>query len=123
MFGILQWYVWRGPKWLVVLEWNLQRATARYFSAGVMVRTLVAHWHRDKVSYKQGTISKIVLAFAWNIISRFIGFLVRGTMLVLYAIAALAVLLIGCIAVGLFYLWPIIALVMLWFSLQGIAGV
>jgi hypothetical protein len=74
----------------VVFAWNIQRALARYFSAGLLVRTLFAHWHKDAVSYKQGTISGIALAFAWNVISRAIGFMVRSITLVVFAIAAVA---------------------------------
>lgn len=109
MFGILQWHVWYAPQWLVTLTWNLERAAARYFSAGMMLRTLVSHWHKDAVSYRQGTLGKITLALAWNMISRAIGLTVRTIVLVLYFVTALCIAVLGLVFIALFLLWPLLA--------------
>lgn len=104
--------------WIVTLAWNLERAAARYFSVGVLMRTLVSHWHKDAVSYKQGTITGIALAFAWNSISRVVGFVVRTLTLLIYAFTAVATLCIAVITLGIFLLWPIAALVSLLGAMQ-----
>lgn len=108
MLGLLTWHVWRTPKWLALLTWNLERAVARYFSVSIMLRTLVSHWHKDVVSYRQGTIGSIVLAFAWNMISRGIGFIIRTTVLLLFACVSLGIAVGGLFTIGLFLVWPVL---------------
>lgn len=113
MFGILQWYAWSGPRWLASLTWNMERSVARYFSVGLMLRTLISHWHKDSVSYKQGTLSKIFIAFAWNLISRAVGFIVRVSVLVLYVLVAMLVLVVGVVGMVFFLAWPALAILLM----------
>ena len=68
MFSLLHWHFIHAPAWMIVLAWNMQRVLARYFSAPIMLKTLISHWHKDAVSYQAGGIGNIALAFAWNII-------------------------------------------------------
>lgn len=110
MFGLLQWHLWEAPTWLLRLTWNLERVVARYFSAALLLRTLVSHWHKDAVSYSQGSISGIALAFAWNMISRAIGFVIRTILLTLYVAIAGVLAVVGLAATALFLIWPALAL-------------
>lgn len=91
----LTWQFVNGPRFLLTLTWNIQRALAQYFSVPMMLRTLFAHWHRDAVPYRAGTISGLVLAFAWNLISRAIGLIVRATLLLTWLVAAVIFLVVG----------------------------
>lgn len=109
MFGLLTWHIWYVPRWLITLTWNLERAAVRYFSAGLILRTLVAHWHKDAVPYQQGTVSGIALAFAWNMISRGFGFFVRTVALVFYAVVAGCIAILGLVSVVFFWVWPLAA--------------
>lgn len=111
MVFLLAWHFFVAPVWMLTLAWNLERALARYFSVSIMLRTLFSHWHKDAVSYKQGTISGIALAFAWNMISRLVGFVVRMLALATYMVAAIALLAVLIIALGVFLLWPLAAIV------------
>ncbi len=104
------WQYVRAPAALGHIIWNLQRALWRLFSVEFMLRTLLAHWHKDIAAYTGGTLSKLGLAFTWNLISRGIGFLVRTLILVLW-LAAEAVFLPAAAAVYLMFLaWPLLVL-------------
>lgn len=71
-----------------------------------MAKTLVAHWHRDAVSYERGGLGGMALAFAWNLISRGIGLLIRVVTLTMWLAAAAALLLLSAGALALFMAWP-----------------
>lgn len=109
----LYWQFILGPRWLLQTLWNLELALLRYFSVGYMLRTLFAHWHKDAVPYRGGYISTYLITFAWNQISRAIGFFIRTIVLMIWAIAQAVY---GAIAISLtilFLAWPYIAAVML----------
>ena len=118
MVSLLAWHFFVAPMWIVALAWNLERAAARYFSAGILLRTLISHWHKDAVSYKQGTITGIAVAFAWNMISRVIGFVVRTITLAAYFFVAIVIVFLAIIALGVFLLWPFAAVLGLVTSIQ-----
>lgn len=102
------WQYINAPRWLVVLSGNVQRALWRFFSVPFMVRTLLAHWHRDVVSYRVGSMSGILLAIAWNVIARGIGFGIRSVVLVAWLASALIFLALAVVTIGLFLLWPLV---------------
>lgn len=81
MLNYLHWQFIEGPTWLMQTFWNLELALLQYFSVGLMLRTLFAHWHKDAVSYERGSFSQIFISFAWNQISRGIGFVIRSAVL------------------------------------------
>ena len=96
MLAYLHWQFFLAPRWLLETFWNLELALLQYFSVGLMLRTLFAHWHKDAVPYNRGSFGQIFLSFAWNQISRTIGFIIRASVLfvwlvvqVLYLSAAL----------------------------------
>lgn len=95
----LEWQFVAGPRFLIVLTWNLQRALWRFFSVSLMLRTLFAHWHRDAVPYWAGTVSGLLLAFAWNQISRAIGLTVRLAVLLTWLVTAVVFLIGGALVV------------------------
>lgn len=106
------WQFVSGPRWLLTLYWHLQQAIIRFFSVPLMLRTLVAHWHRDRVSYQQGSMSGMLQALALNTISRSIGLLIRLTVLVLW-LAVEGVFLVSAALVLLsFLVWPLLTLIL-----------
>lgn len=102
----LHWQYVSGPRWLLQLYVNLQLAILRWFSVSTMLKTLFAHWHRDRVSLKAGSISGIALALAWNAISRGIGFIIRSGVLLLWLLTELLYLPLAVVSFILFLLWP-----------------
>ncbi len=110
---IADYFIWQyrvGPIWLATFSWNVQRVLWHSFSVPVMATTLFAHWHRDAVSYHLAGIGSLVLAFTWNQISRAIGFLIRITVLLLWAVVASVVAVISVATLVIFFLWPLIIL-------------
>lgn len=124
----LAYFYWQfvvAPTWLARLLINLERALLIFFSVPTMVVTLFAHWHRDAVSARHGTISAIAMAYAWNAISRGIGFIIRVTMIVAWVICAIVLLIAGALLIIAFLAWPFVVLFGLAAGialLQGYAG-
>lgn len=107
--GYLVWQFVEAPLWILKVGWNVQHALVRFFSVPVMVRTLFAHWHKDAVAYSGG-ISGIVLAFAWNQISRAIGFIIRTLVLLMWGVVAMASFIVSLGMWVAFIAWPFIVL-------------
>jgi hypothetical protein len=106
MLSFLYWYAVAGPVWLAQLAWNIQRFLLRYFSVPVMLKTLVSHWRKDAVVYRGGTVSGILLTFAWNQISRGVGLIIRTSVLAISVMTASAA---AAVSIGVFVsflLWP-----------------
>ena len=114
MLAYLHWQFFVGPVWLLTLYWNLERAILQFFSVPVMLRTLLAHWRKDRVSLKgTGTFGRLFEALAWNVISRLIGFLLRITVLFTWAITQ-ALFVAGATAfLILFVAWPLITAIVM----------
>jgi len=81
MLSYLRWQFGVAPAWLARTMWNLELALLQFFSVSMMLRTLFSHWHKDFVPYQRGSFSQMFLSFAWNQISRAIGFVVRSSVL------------------------------------------
>ncbi len=84
MLSYLHWQFIVGPAWLAQTLWNLELALVQYFSVGFLLRTLLAHWHKDAVRYDRSSFGAIFVSFAWNQISRGIGFIVRSAILLVW---------------------------------------
>jgi hypothetical protein len=108
MISYLRWQFISAPAWLILFAWNLQHALIRFFSVPVMIKTLFSHWHKDIVSYNVGGLSAVVFAFAWNQISRGIGFIIRTATLAIWLVAAAATLAISIVVIIAFVLLPFI---------------
>jgi hypothetical protein len=104
------WQYRTGPVWLVTFFINCQRALLRYFSVPLMARTLFAHWHRDAVAYRMAGLGSLALAFAWNQISRAIGFCIRAAVLTVWLLVAAVCAAGGVLSVIIFLLWPFISI-------------
>jgi len=112
--GYLYWQFLSGPGWLLGLTINLQRTLARFFSVAIMLRTLVSHWHKDVVQYR-GSISSRLLALAWNLISRGIGFLIRSVVLIVWVVTAIVLLIFSLLLFITFLAWPfLVAGALIW---------
>lgn len=111
MISLLTWHFFVAPVWLITLAWNIERMLARYFSVRILFKTLFAHWHKDAVSYRQGTVSGIALAFAWNSISRVFGFIIRLATIGVYVATAGSAFIVSLLIIGVFLIWPLAAVI------------
>ncbi|MBI3255925.1 MAG: hypothetical protein HYZ63_03060 [Candidatus Andersenbacteria bacterium] len=83
-FTYLYWHYVLAPAFLARFFWSFEAALLQFFSVPLLLKTLVSHWHKDAVPYKGGTIGAYATAFAWNLISRVIGFIIRGATLAVW---------------------------------------
>src|SRR5436305_1624214 len=109
-----EYFYWQyvlAPRFLLQLDWNLQRALVRYFSVATLMKTLFAPWHRDSLPYRPGSISSIVQTFILNQLSRVIGALVRVGLLAVWLVVELVFLTSAVFSLLAFVLWPLLAVV------------
>ena len=100
-----------APRWLVEVVWNLQRALVQLFSVRLMLRTLIAPWHRDVASFRGGTLGDLGLVMLWNVISRLIGFLFRVSIIGLWLFAEAIYFSSVLMLFAAFLAWPALVLV------------
>lgn len=106
----LRWQFINGPRWLLRFAWTVQRALWRFFSVGLMLRTLLSHWHRDALVYSPGSLSELIKIFFMNQISRLIGFIIRSVLLAVWIGVELLYLPLAVAAVIMFPAWPVLLL-------------
>ncbi len=115
MLSYLHWQFIVGPAWLVRTAWNIELALLQYFSVGLMLRTLFAHWHKDAVRYERSSFSQILISFAWNQISRAIGFIIRSTVLAAWLVVQVVYLVLALGIIAAFIAAPfVIAALLVW---------
>lgn len=85
-----------------------------------MLRTLIAHWHRDAVGYNRGSLGDKAMALAWNLISRGIGFIVRSATLFVWAASACAAAGLSMAGLTLFVLWPLLSIAGIFIGAAGL---
>ncbi len=107
----IRWQYVEGPQWILRLVWNLERASYKYFSIDLMLKTLVAHWHKDAMVFEGGTITQLLTAVMWNIVSRLIGFIIRSTVIVFWLALQVVFLPLAALFLLLFVLWPVLVVV------------
>lgn len=117
MLNYLRWQFLDGPKWLLEVLWNLELALLQFFSVGFLLRTLFAHWHKDAVRYDRSSISSIFISFAWNQISRGVGFVVRSSVLLAWLCIQLVFLAVATSIWLLFVIWPFLIILLLAYGL------
>lgn len=108
---IADYFIWQyrlAPRWLLGLFWNTQRFLYQFFSVPLMVRTLFAHWHRDAAAYRLAGLQSIFITFAWNQISRAIGFIIRFCVLGIYLVLAAVAGIFSLLVFIIFILWPVL---------------
>lgn len=104
------WHYVLSVRWLYRLSLTLQEALLQIFSVRLMVRTLFSHWHRDAVEYRPGYLTQYMITFAWNQISRGIGFIIRASVLALWAVCAAILMLFQIAAWMALLTWPLLVL-------------
>lgn len=111
MLSYLHWQFIVAPRFLLITAWNLELALVQFFSVGTMLRTLFAHWHRDIARYERRSFTEIFITFAWNQISRAIGFTIRSTVLLAWLIVQVLYLVIAFGVLVIFLIAPFLILV------------
>lgn len=114
---MLGWWYSRG--WLWILDVTRQRlhTIGRVFAVSVLLRTWFSPW---KQIYRQATFANFLSIAVDNAVSRTIGSIVRGTILLWAFLLSCGVLILG---IGSFILWPFIPLLTIILPLLTVGGV
>lgn len=118
---ILQWIYWQFyemPKFLLQVWGNYIVFSANFFSVPLLLKTFLAPWHRYKWQYPRGLdVFEFFNTLISNIVSRFLGALMRivlivvGIFLQIFVVLAGLVIFVGWLAipfiilVGFFYVF------------------
>lgn len=97
---------WYGQGWALVFK-NIQRRlrqTAQMFSVSILLRTLFAPWRRI-ITYPGASLADHMRAMSDNLVSRFVGFMVRIFVLIAAGITLLFVAIVAIIEI---VAWPLI---------------
>lgn len=114
---MLGWWYSRG--WFWVLEKTLERLRTinRVFAVKVLLRTWFSPW---KQIYRQSTFRNFLSIAVDNAVSRGIGAVVRGTILLWVCMLSVGIVLIGLIS---FVVWPFLPLLVVILPILTISGV
>lgn len=107
----MQWQYVEGPRWIMRLAWNLERASWKFFSIDIMLKTLVAHWHKDAMVFDGGTLTELFTVMLWNVVSRLIGFIIRSVVILTWVVIQTIMLALAVVFLAVFVLWPILAVI------------
>ena len=116
------WQWWQAPAWLAQLAWNLHRFLFRSFSVKLLLRTLIAPWRRDQLSYSHMPLQAVLHNLALNLISRVIGAIIRSITLLAWLIAATAITATSVAVLIAFICAPLIIIALIIGGLLSLAG-
>lgn len=110
---------WYGRGWLWILNVTQQRlqTIGRIFAVTVLLRTWFSPW---KQIYREATFRNFLSIAVDNAVSRAIGSVVRGTILLWALVLSTGVVIIG---IGSFIIWPFLPLMIVILPLLTFAGV
>lgn len=119
IWQLLVWHFYDTPKSILKAFRNFLVFNFKFFSIGLLFKTLFSHWRRYQESYGRGfDIKRYLSVFVGNLISRILGAMVRTAAIF---IGLLAEFFIFLAAIFVFLTWlflPILLLLGLYFGLK-----
>lgn len=116
---LLVWHFYDRPKSILLAARNFLVFNLKFFSIGLLFKTLFSHWRRYKESYGRGLdVKRYFSVLVGNLTSRILGAVVRTAVIF---IGLLAEFFIFLVAIFVFLVWlflPILLLVGLYFGLK-----
>jgi len=104
----VDWHFHEATKGIIKAWRNFLIFNMRYFSIGELFRTLFSHWHRGSESYGRGfDFQRFFNVLLGNLISRFMGAIVRLVFIVIGLAVELFILVAGLVALLFWVLLPI----------------
>lgn len=106
LFNMLGWWYSRGWAWVFkyMLITRTQRILA-FFSVVDLLKTLFAPFRQDVIDTKNAPLGYKLQALGGNIISRFLGFLVRSLLILIGLVLSV---LNGAIGIAIVIIWPLL---------------
>ncbi len=119
--NFLQWYYGKGIRDYGTAVRNVMSFLPRFFSFGLLGRTLFAPWHRDISLRSWAGVQplKSLQRLIWNLFSRFVGLFIRLGTLALGAVCLCAFLIFAVILFVVYFAWPGVAIVSMVFFFAG----
>jgi hypothetical protein len=114
---MLSWWYGRGWLWIINVTNKRLQTIGRIFAVSVLIQTWFSPW---KQIYREATFRNYLSIALDNAVSRSIGAVVRGTILLWALILSLGVIIIG---IGSFIIWPFLPLMIIILPILAITGV
>lgn len=114
---MISWWYGDGWKCRLLMGINRIKSSADFFSIKQMIVTLFEPFRQISASKKDGSINVIVQSFFDRLVSRFVGFFMRMTMIIAGVVTILSQVIYGCIIVFVWALVPLFPFVGLIFSI------
>lgn len=121
---IFQWISWQFfemPRNILVGLRNFLKFGLNYFSIPLLLKTLFSHWRRYRWLYPKGLdLGKYFEALISNLISRFLGFIMRLVLIIVGILAEIFILFVGTVIFIGWLIIPALFLAGLWFGFKVI---
>jgi len=115
LFLWLYWHFFEVPKNILKVWRNFLLFNLNYFSIPLLLKTFFSHWHRYEWSYGRGfDLQRYLWVFSSNMISRFLGAIMRsilifiGVIIEIFIIFAGIILLLGWLILPVFLILGLI---------------
>lgn len=110
----LQYLIWQFfdvPKEILKAWKNFLSFNLSYFSVSFLARTLFSPWRKYKWSYGRGfSIGRYFEVFFSNLISRFLGAIIRSFLIIIGIIAEIFIIVTGLISLIIWFILPALLL-------------
>ncbi|MCX6790731.1 MAG: hypothetical protein NTV62_00880 [Candidatus Gribaldobacteria bacterium] len=107
--AFLEWYFYEAPKNIGAIWQNYLIFYWEFFSIPTLLKTLLAPWKGYADAYGRGfDVERFLQTLGNNLISRFLGGLVRIFTILVGLCFEITVLVLGPVALVVWYLWPLI---------------
>jgi len=119
---IFQWISWQFfemPRNILMGLRNFLKFGLNYFSIPLLLKTLFSHWRRYRWLYPKGLdIGKYFEALISNLISRFLGFIMRLVLIIVGILAEIFILFVGIVIFTGWLILPVLFFWGLWFGFK-----
>jgi hypothetical protein len=109
LWGFFAWHYTTASRQILLVWSNYLRFYWEYFSVPLLIKTLLSPWHNQAETYSRGfDLKEYSTVFLGNLISRFLGAIVRTVVIIIGLLFSLAALLAGSFVFVLWLLWPLL---------------
>jgi hypothetical protein len=91
---------------------------ADLFSVKICLTTLLAPWKRDQISYEGLSIPQRFNVAVLNLVSRFVGFIIKIFTLVFYLITAFMALVTAGVILVIFLIYPVFIFALIYYGIM-----
>lgn len=115
---MLGWWYTQGWLWIIDITRHRLQAISRTFAVGVLVQTWFAPW--KQIQTRSNSFQNFFPNLIDNTVSRVIGSVVRGTILVWAFFLSIVVLFVGVMSLIAWPFIPILTIILPIFTLSGV---